>query len=113
MNSLTKAQKIIEVMRQINPTMASQQIALFLSVAQEEGRSQVELLKELKISAQAASRLVFSMQDYVRKGIPGRKDKPGMNLLRTEIDPADLRIKRLYLTGLGQRTAQAIIGVLE
>lgn len=81
----------------LTPDITAQRLSILISVFQNEGMSQRELLKTLEsTSITALSRNLADLSTLTTKKIPG----PG--LLELRVDPMNLRVKRIYLTTKGR-----------
>lgn len=81
----------------LSPDITAQRLLILLAVYFNEGLSQRELLKKLEsTSITALSRNLADLSALTTRKQPG----PGLLELRS--DPANLRIKRVYLTRKGR-----------
>ncbi len=77
--------------------ITAQRLLILISVFQNEGMNQRELLKTLEsTSITALSRNLADLSTLTSKKLPG----PG--LLELRVDSMNLRIKRIYLTARGR-----------
>ncbi len=77
--------------------ITAQRLLILISVFQNEGMNQRELLKTLEsTSITALSRNLADLSTLTSKKLPG----PG--LLELRVDSMNLRIKRIYLTAKGR-----------
>jgi DNA-binding MarR family transcriptional regulator len=72
--------------------LTSQQFWFLVAIGEQPGISQAELAHRVRADAPTASRLVSAMAER--------------GLLRTELDPADRRRARVFLTLAGERLAR-------
>ena len=81
----------------LTPDITAQRLLILISVFQNEGMNQRELLKTLEsTSITALSRNLADLSILTSKKLPG----PG--LLELQVDPMNLRVKRIYLTAKGR-----------
>ncbi len=81
----------------LTPDITAQRLLILISVFQNEGLNQRELLSKLETtSITALSRNLADLSSLTTKKLPG----PG--LLELRVDPMNLRIKRIYLTPKGR-----------
>ncbi len=81
----------------LTPDITAQRLLILISVFQNEGLNQRELLKTLdSTSITALSRNLADLSALTTRKLPG----PG--LLELRVDPMNLRIKRIYLTAKGR-----------
>ncbi len=81
----------------LTPDITAQRLLILISVFQNEGLNQRELLSKLETtSITALSRNLADLSGLTTKKLPG----PG--LLELRVDPMNLRIKRIYLTAKGR-----------
>ncbi|HNP62821.1 MAG TPA: hypothetical protein PKH39_02745 [Woeseiaceae bacterium] len=81
----------------LTPDITAQRLLILISVCQNEGLNQRELLSKLETtSITALSRNLADLSSLTTKKLPG----PG--LLELRVDPMNLRIKRIYLTAKGR-----------
>lgn len=82
----------------ISPDITAQRLLILIAVYFHEGLSQRELLSHLdSTSITALSRNLADLSSLTTKKAPG----PG--LLRLQVDPLNLRVKRVFLTSKGKR----------
>lgn len=82
----------------LTPDITAQRLLILIGVYFHEGLSQRELLKYLdSTSITALSRNIADLSTLTTKKNPG----PG--LLELQVDPMNLRVKKIYLTAKGRR----------
>ena len=82
----------------LNADVTAQRLLILIGVYFHEGLSQRELLSFLEsTSITALSRNIADLSTLTTKKLPG----PG--LLELRVDPLNLRVKRVFLTGKGRR----------
>jgi DNA-binding MarR family transcriptional regulator len=82
----------------LSPDVTAQRLLILIAVYFHEGLSQRELLSHLdSTSITALSRNLADLSSLTTKKTPG----PG--LLRQQVDPQNLRVKRVFLTPKGKR----------
>jgi len=90
----------------LSPDITAQGLLILLAVYFHEGQSQRELLRHLEATSITA--LSRNLADLSRLTT---KKEPGPGLLELKVDPLNLRIKRVYLTGKGKRFVQQWLDV--
>ncbi len=80
-------------------SLSAPQFWLLVRICEREGGSLGELAQAVRIDEPTASRVVFAL---ARRG-----------LVRSEVDPADRRRSRLYLTHEGRQLMDCLLGVSE
>ncbi len=80
-------------------SLSAPQFWLLVRICEREGGSLGELARQARIDEPTASRVVFAL---VRRG-----------LVRSEVDPADRRRSRLYLTHEGRRLTDCLLAASE
>lgn len=82
----------------LSPDITAQRLLILVAVYFNEGLSQRELLQHLEsTSITALSRNLADLSTLTTRKSPG----PG--LLELRVDPLNLRVKRVFLTGKGRR----------
>lgn len=103
---LDKALRFARV--RISPDITAQRLLILISVFQNEGMHQRELLKTLdSTSITALSRNLADLSALTTKKTPG----PG--LLELRLDPMNLRVKRIYLTAKGRSFVKRWLQVMS
>jgi len=100
---ITKLSECLSDLLDVSATFPMAYALVFLEIAEDEGLVQSELIDRCKSTRTAVSRAVTALGEWERKGVPGLKDRPGMGLVQSEIDPGDRRMRRLWLTPKGKR----------
>lgn len=85
--------------------MPSSYIRTFLAVAKEPGHGSSIYARKLGMVHAVASRILLELGQKTRWG------GPGLMLLDTEVDSADRRIKRIFLTPAGQALFREVLGI--
>jgi DNA-binding MarR family transcriptional regulator len=94
-----------EARRRLGPDVTVQRLLILLTVYQNEGLSQGELLEHLdSTSVPALSRNLADLSERTSRKTRG----PG--LLRLRPDPMNLRRKTVHLTAKGREVVAAILG---
>jgi DNA-binding MarR family transcriptional regulator len=103
-----KTQWILDLLgafQEHNPTMPIQMAASFLLVAKNEGKSLRELRQLSGVAQSTMSRHLLDL------GARNRRFGEGLGLVRSEIDPMELRRKQFYLTPKGRRLLETLMGI--
>lgn len=102
---LTRA---LELIRDLDPDAPISLVLVFLCVAREAGLTGRELQKHVGVAQSTISRHTLSLGEYSYI-----KGKPGLQLIERVDDPRDLRLKRYFLTTLGQRLIVRLLSTLS
>ena len=105
--ALSQTLQVLEVFRDIDPTMQLGAAVGFVHVALEEGISVSEMAHRVGVELSSGSRY----QQYFGK--VDRARKPGKDLMSDPVDPNERRRKMLRLTPKGQRIVSKLETVLE
>lgn len=111
-NPIIKLNRCLEVFRTISPTLPVSYVSLILTVALEGRITQAQLSNELGLPRATVSRALLVLSKWERKGVPGLKDIPGLDLLQSEIDPADRRMRIISLTSRGKMVINNLKAIL-
>lgn len=105
-----EALRLIETFRVVDPEIAGSFIAFFLYVASNEGCLISEAARALGMSKSTSSRTFHALAERrVKQSKTDGKSKTGrgvkepLDLLTSEPDPVDMRMKHLHLTEKGRR----------
>lgn len=93
-------------LREVDADMNINQVAVFMWVALNEGRTQVELRTGLNMASSTSSRCLAALSKVHRLG------KPGLDLIEWVENPDDRRAKLLYLTTRGRHLVEALLSDL-
>lgn len=99
-STYTNALNVLEILREVDPTMPIQTAVVFLSVASNEGLSMTELWKTAKISQASCSRNVAALSAWSRFSTSGH------DLVVAKEDPLERRRKVVFLTAKGKKLAK-------
>jgi DNA-binding MarR family transcriptional regulator len=106
-NPIEQFAKALDIMREVDPEIQAQTIAVFLEVARHpQGIRMQDVAKAVGISQSSISRNVAAMSHTHRLG------KPGHNLVVAFEDPAERRRKLVRLTDKGMRYMGKLESVL-
>ncbi|TMV08681.1 winged helix-turn-helix transcriptional regulator [Ruegeria sediminis] len=94
-------------LRDIDENMPLQQALVFLWAALNEGKTQVDLRRDLDMLSSTASRNLAALSKVHRLG------KPGLNLIEWVENPEDRRAKLIYLTVKGRQLASKLLEPLS
>lgn len=104
--AIRKVSYVIDELRKLDPEMPAQRVATYLTIAQREGISVVEMSNLTGQSTSSSTRNLQSLG--VNKLVGKRLGKNGVGLVRLEADPIDGRKKNCYLTPLGHTVIMKI-----
>ena len=93
--------------RNVNPTMSIQVVHTLMLIALHEGASVTEIAKMSGFKMPTVSRNILDL------GKMDRRRQPGLNLVKTEIDPMELRKKQVALTPKGESLLRQIIDIMR
>lgn len=106
--SIPKLSKCLALFREQSATFPLTHAQVLMEVISDEGLNQTELVERLDSSRAAISRAMVGLGEWERKDVPGLRDKPGLGLVISEMDPNDRRQRRLWLTPKGKRFAKQL-----
>jgi len=92
----------------LDSTMSALAMNIFVSVAMQEGLTNMDLSQILGVTKTRISLHFHLLCTHPRS----RKDSKGLNLLRQEVDEKDFRLKRLYLTSKGKKLKEELTELL-
>jgi len=98
---------VITAFRKLDQHMTMTQAICFLWVAQNEGRTQVELRTSLNMASATSARNLAALSKVHRLG------KPGLDLIEWVENPEDRRAKLLYLTTRGKHVAKNLMDTVR
>ena len=109
-NQLEKLAKVLENVRLLNREMPIQTLCVFLLVANNARKGKKttmsDVARELDFQNATITRNVSNLTDWTYQ------KKQGLNLIKTEYDPMDQRVKFLTLTKKGETFAQTLKEIL-
>lgn len=94
--TVDRLRRVIDILRVFDTELPAQVISVLFYVASHEGCTTQGLPKVLGLAQSSISRTTDWLSHWHRLG------KPGMGLIRKEIDLQDRRLRRLYLTKKGR-----------
>lgn len=89
-------QKAVRAIRGVAPELPIQQLQILIEVGLDEGVTTKELEKRCNMTNSSASRNVRGLMKLAGEG------RTGLDWVRYEGDPMDLRVKKLFLTDKGR-----------
>lgn len=104
---LETVQKLLEEFQVVDETMPIQLARTFLFIATHEGCSLTDVMKRTGWAQSTLSRHLLDL------GKRNRNKQPGLNLIKSEKDPMELRKNVYTLTPRGRTLVQRLIGVVE
>lgn len=102
MKSLWKIYRAVEELRKIDPEMQAHTINIFLVVCMNPGITMKDLGQQLGVSQATMSRNIAAL------GKVHRLNRPGLDLVEAQEDPAERRRKIVNLTPKGKRIKDAL-----
>jgi DNA-binding MarR family transcriptional regulator len=104
---LSKVWRVIEEFRKLDPELPSQTINTFMYVAMHEGCTMKQLSEALGVAQSTMSRNVSALSKLHRLG------KPGLDVVKSEIDPYERRRRIVTLTPRGRKLLAEVSSILE
>lgn len=98
---------ILNRLRELDENMPLAQAVVFAWAVLNEGKTQVDLRRDLDMVASTASRNLAALSKVHRLG------KPGLDLIQWVENPDDRRAKLIYLTTRGQHLAAKLLEPLS
>tara|TARA_R100000808_G_C2140593_1_gene148418 strand:- start:177 stop:521 length:345 start_codon:yes stop_codon:yes gene_type:complete len=109
-NQLERLAKVLERVRLLNKEMPIQTLCVFLLVANNVRKGKVttmsDVARQLDFQNATITRNVSNLSDWTYQ------KKAGLNLIKTEYDPMDQRVKTLTLTKKGESFAKTLQEIL-
>lgn len=102
-----RLRKSIDLLRTFDKEIPGQVISVFFYICSHNGCTTTSMPKSLNLAQSSISRCTDWLSDYHRLG------KPGMGLIVKRIDPADRRVRRLFLTPKGELVKEQIKELLN
>lgn len=102
-----RLRRAIDLLRTFDNEIPGQVISVFFYVCARNGCKTTPMPKDLGLAQSSISRCTDWLSDYHRLG------KPGMGLILKKRDPADRRVKRLWLTTKGELVKAQIEDLLS
>lgn len=102
-----KAAMLFQAFRQVDQTMPMQLAYTFLLVALHDGISVTE------VADLAGFRLATASRHLLDLGERNRKKEPGLGLVKSEVDPDELRRKIYTLTPKGRNLYNTILNAMS
>ncbi len=99
--------RVINAVRIVDDTMPVQTLSVFLGVAQKEPISISDLATLTGLAQSSASRNVAALSEW------HWLKKPGLGLVKLEVDPMELRKKLVTLTPKGKKLVEQLTGLVE
>lgn len=106
---LRRAVRLIEIFAEQNYDFPTQYALTFLYVALNEGCSNRDLMDATKLSTAAVARNVAALSPYKDRA----EKQPGYNLIYSEVDPNDARLRCIYLTQHGHSVLAEVLESLD
>lgn len=117
---LYRVSRILATFQAMNRSMTVEVANVFLLVCLKEGLRLTDYAKETGLSQSTISRYLLDLSTYRRDlsqdaseegDTEGRKESYG--LVRSEVDPLELRAKRYYLTTRGKALMTRVLAICE
>ena len=113
MNEINRIARVIEHFRKnVNKDLPSQHIAIFMAVAENEGVTMPELIRQLDMPQGTLSRNVKLLSRFMAQE-GGRTVLKGHDLLRTEPVPTGRHALAVYLTENGKFLLREIEDIMS
>ena len=107
LKEISRGLKLTKSLREQHSDFPPNGLAIFLSIAKQEGASSTELVQRLNMPKATVSRNLRMLSDLLAPR------KEGMKLVYLEHDPDDYRVRRAYLTPKGKEFLKSLIEALE
>ena len=107
LKEISRGLNLTKALRDFHSDFPPNGLAIFISIAKQEGSSSTELMKRLDMPKATVSRNLRMLSDVLSP------HKPGMKLIKLHHDPDDYRVRRAYLTPKGKAFLESIIKALE
>ena len=104
--TLSQLTHVIEIFTSMSRDFPAQYIETFLYVARKQGVIHKELVKATGLSGAAVTRNVQAMSPQVRN------ERPGYNLMQSDVSDEDARMRVVYLTEHGKEIAKQVLRYL-
>lgn len=101
-----RLERIIDAFRDIDPAMPSSYMRAFVAVAKNPGFGSSVYAKDIGTVQAVASRILLELGQKSRGG------GQGYDLLDSDNDPIDFRLKRTFLTPNGRSLWRKLMGAL-
>lgn len=101
--------RLIEIFAEQNYDFPTQYALTFLHVASNEGCSNRDLMESTRLSTAAVARNVAALSPYKDRA----ERQPGYNLIYSEVDPNDARLRCIYLTQHGHDVLARVLEALD
>lgn len=106
-NELYTLSRIMDSLRVLDDTMPLQTLSVLLEVAKREPISINELADKTGLAQSSASRNVAALSE--RHWLK----RPGLDLVKLDNDPQDIRKKLCTLTGKGRKVVDQLVGIIS
>lgn len=104
---LSRLIAIIQVLREVSPTLPLSYAQAFLYVAMNPGHGPVTYAQALGVVQPVASRTLLEIGKKTRTG------GPGLGLVDSQPDDTDLRLSRYFLTTRGYKLMAKVMQIIE
>lgn len=105
--AISKAVRLIDAFRTVDPKIPSSYIRMFLAVAEKPGRGPTEYARMLETVQPVASRILLEI------GPKARERDAGLGLVTMDYAPDNLKQKQYYLTDKGRLLLRQVFDILE
>jgi DNA-binding MarR family transcriptional regulator len=95
--------RAVEIFREFDTAFPASYMAAFMYVALQPGKGPSEIGESMGVAQAAASRLILEIGQKSRHG------GEGLGLVDSAPDPADMRVKRLFLTTKGRQLLRRLL----
>lgn len=104
---LDKASSLFQAFRSLDTTMPLQLAYTFVLCATYEGEAVGDIARRAGFAVSTTSRHILDLGEF------NRKKEPGYDLVKTVIDPMELRRKTVHLTPKGKNLLNQIINTMR
>lgn len=105
MDALSKLDKIVSMFLKLNKDLLLPHMDIFIKVANHEGITMPDLIKETGIKQSSISRYVKALSQYyeIDQANPSSPEPKGLGLLRVEPDMVNRKRYAVFLTEKGRK----------
>ena len=107
LKELQRGLRLTQALRKHHADFPPNGLAIFMSIAVDEGLSASDLVERLDMPKATVSRNLRMLGSRLSA------QKEGLKLLRSDNDPIDFRIRRSYLTDKGKEFLEDIVKALK
>jgi hypothetical protein len=114
--TLFRVSRVLAAFQAMNRSMTVEVANVFLMVCLDEGQRLTDYTKKTGLSQSTLSRYLLDLSTYRRDLSEGAEDdgrKEAYGLVRSEVDPMELRAKRYFLTPRGRALRDRVLAIID